>query len=321
MEISKRIGLGCANIAGMHGPVDRDVAMDALSAAWDLGIRHYDTAPFYGRGLSERRVGDFLRDKSKSEYVLTTKVGRRLAARGGAEAVRNEPTLPLPFKIEFDYSYDGIMRSVEDSFQRLGHMEIDVLYVHDLGRFAHGKAADGHFRTFMESGLRALVDLKAQGVISGYGLGVNENEVCIDVLSRAPLDQILLAGRYTLLDRSAEVALLPLCLKHGTKIVLGGVFNSGILATGAKEAAWFNYAPASEDVRRRVDAIEAITSRYGISLAQAALNFPLAHPAISSILIGTHKKTSLERNLAILGVPLPEDMLDEILPFVLRDGF
>lgn len=313
-----RVGLGCANIAGLYAPVSAEAARRALDAAWEMGIRRFDTAPFYGRGLSERRVGDFLRDKPKTEYVLSTKVGRRLVAEGGAEAVKEESAAPLPFRVEFDYSHDGIMRSVEDSFQRLGLTGIDILYVHDLGAFAHGDAAPGHFRTFMDSGLKALEGLKRDGVISAYGLGVNENEVCIDVLRRAPLDEILLAGRFTLLDRTAESELLPLCLERGTTIVAGGIFNSGILATGASGEAWFNYAPASADIRRRVEGIEAIVSRHGMSLAQAALNFPLSHRGVSSILIGTHKPESLRRNLELLGTRLPQPMLAELDPLVLR---
>lgn len=313
-----RVGLGCANIAGLYAPVSTEAARRALEAAWEMGIRRFDTAPFYGRGLSERRVGDFLRDKPKAEYVLSTKVGRRLMAEGGSEAIRNEPAKPLPFRVEFDYSHDGIMRSIEDSFQRLGLTEIDILYVHDLGVFAHGDAAPSHFRTFMDSGLKALEGLKREGVISAYGLGVNENQVCIDVLGRAPLDEILLAGRYTLLDRTAERELLALCLERGTKIVAGGIFNSGILATGVSGEAWFDYAPASADICRRVEGIEAIIERYGMSLAQAALNFPFSHPAVSSILIGTHKPESLKRNLEMLGRPLPQSMLAELEPLVLR---
>ena len=226
------IGLGCANIAGLYAPVSPHLAREALDAAWASGIRRFDTAPFYGRGLSERRVGDFLRDKPKSAYHLSSKVGRRLVAEGGKAAVAGEAAEPLPFRVMFDYSYDGIMRSFEDSQQRLGLTEIDTLYVHDIGAFAHGEAAPGHFRTLLDSGFKALEDLKASGTISAFGLGVNENEVCVDVLKRAPIDQILLAGRYTLLDRTAERELLPLCVESGTRVVVGGIFNSGILATG-----------------------------------------------------------------------------------------
>lgn len=318
MNISSDIGFGCANIAGLYAPVSPETAADALEAAWERGIRAYDTAPFYGRGLSERRVGDFLRSKSKADYRLSTKVGRRLLAEGGSEAVKEDPARPLPFRVAFDYSRDGIMRSLEDSFQRLGLTEIDIVYVHDLGAFAHGAAAPGHFRTFMDSGLRALDDLKSQGVISGYGLGVNENAVVIDVLRRVPLDEILLAGRHTLLDRTAEAALLPLCLDRGTRVVVGGIFNSGILATGPVGEAWFDYAPASDDIRSRVAAISAITQAHGMTLAQAALNFPLAHPAVSSILIGTHRRETLIRNLDLLDGPLPEPLLAEVAPHVLR---
>jgi D-threo-aldose 1-dehydrogenase len=310
------IGLGCANIAGLYAPVSPQLAREALDAAWARGIRCYDTAPFYGRGLSERRVGDFLRDKPKSEYTLSTKVGRRLVAEGGTAAVSGEAAEPMPFRVVFDYSYDGIMRSVEDSHQRLGLTEVDILYVHDIGAFAHGEAAPAHFRTLMDSGFKALEELKSSSTISAFGLGVNENEVCVDVLKRAPIDQILLAGRYTLLDRTAERELLPLCVESGTRVVVGGIFNSGILATGPEGEAWFNYAPANEDIRARVRSIQAACERHAITLAQAALNFPLAHPAVESLLIGTHKPKTITRNLDALGAPLPQALLDEIAPFV-----
>ena len=312
-----RIGLGCANIAGLYAPVSPHLAREALDAAWASGIRRYDTAPFYGRGLSERRVGDFLRDKPKSDYTLSTKVGRRLLAEGGKAAVAGEPAEPLPFRVVFDYTYDGIMRSFEDSQQRLGLTEIDTLYVHDIGVFAHGDTAPAHFSTLMNSGFKALDALKSSGAISAYGLGVNENEVCVDVLKRAPVDEILLAGRYTLLDRTAEQELLPLCLERGTRAVVGGIFNSGILATGPEGAAWFNYGPASEDIRARVRSIQAVCERHEMSLAQAALNFPLAHPAVTSILIGTHKSKTITRNLEAMGFALPQTLLDEIVPFAL----
>nr|WP_246018448.1 aldo/keto reductase [Pelagibacterium montanilacus] len=310
--------MGCANIAGLYAPVTRAEAMETLEAAWSAGLRYFDTAPFYGRGLSERRTGDFLRDKPSGSYVLSTKVGRLMRPDPAGRSVADEPAAPLPFEVVYDYSYEGIMRSVEHSYQRLGLPRIDIAYVHDLGRFAHKDAASGHLRTFLNSGVRALEELRKSGEIGRVGLGVNENEVCLDVMAHADLDCILLASRYTLLDRTAEAELIALCRQRGTRLVVGGVFNSGILATGASGTAWFNYAPADDDIRERVDAIETIVARHGLTLAEAALNFPLACDVVDSVLIGTHRAAGLERNLKALGTPLPADMLDEIEPFVLR---
>ena len=227
------IGLGGAAIGGLYRAVTRSSAEETFNAAWGAGIRYFDTAPFYGFGLSERRMGDFLRDHPRDSYVLSTKVGRLLRAVPGDQVPDYSYVEPLPFAVDYDYSYDGIMRSVEFSLARLGLNRIDILFVHDIGVYTHGEEAnDRHFRALMEGGFRALEQLKSEGAISAYGLGVNEVQICLDVMEQAPLDCILLAGRYTLLDRAARRELLPLCEKTGTSLVIGGVFNSGILATG-----------------------------------------------------------------------------------------
>ncbi|TJW78195.1 MAG: aldo/keto reductase, partial [Mesorhizobium sp.] len=274
--------------------------------AWDGGLRYFDTAPFYGFGLSERRTGDFLREKPRSSYVLSTKVGRLLRPVPQDQVPDHSYVDPLPFALDYDYSYDGIMRSVDFSYARLGLNRIDILFVHDIGTYTHGvEATKIHFRQLMEGGLKALEELKSSGTISAYGLGVNEVRICLDVLRRAPLDCILLASRYSLLDRSAEAELLPLCRERKTSLIIGGVFNSGILATGPVHGAHFDYLPASKDILDRVGAMERIAGEGGYPLAAAAFQFPLHEPVVASVLTGTAKPANLTRNLELLDVEVP----------------
>jgi D-threo-aldose 1-dehydrogenase len=209
--------------------------------------------------------------------------------------------------VDYDYSYDGIMRSFEFSFARLGLNRIDILFVHDIGAYTHGEEANRrHFKDLMDGGLRALQELKDSGAIAAFGLGVNEVRICLDVMARAAIDCILLAGRYTLLDRDAARELLPLCERTGTSLVVGGVFNSGILATGPVPGAHFDYGPASPDILDRVGRMEAVARDHGVSLAAAALAFPLRHPSVATVLIGTAKPSSLHRNLDTRGTAVPD---------------
>lgn len=306
LEVTE-ISFGGAAIGGLYRAVSREDAEATFKVAWDAGIRYFDTAPFYGFGLSERRMGDFLRDKPRDSYVLSTKVGRLLSPVPEGQVPDHGYVEPLPFRVDYDYSYDGIMRSVEFSLARLGLNRIDILFVHDIGVYTHGEEANRkHLRDLMDSGMRALELLKSGGAISAFGLGVNEVQVCLDVMARAPIDCILLAGRYTLLDRDATRELLPLCARTQTSLIVGGVFNSGILATGPVPGAHFDYGPADEDVLRRVTRMGQIADEQGIPLAAAALQFPLHDPSVATVLIGTAKPGSLERNLANLSVEVPE---------------
>ena len=239
-----QFGFGGAAIGGLYRECPREAAMEALQAAWDAGLRYFDTAPFYGFGLSERRTGDFLRSKPRETYVLSTKVGRLLRPVPEAQVPDHSYVNPLPFAVDYDYSYDGIMRSFEFSFARLGLNRIDILYVHDIGAYTHGAERNTVYqRQLLDSGMKALEALKSSGAIAAYGLGVNEVEVCMDVIARSPIDCILLAGRYSLLDRSAERGLLEACRRQQISLVIGGVFNSGILATGPVPGANFDYGP------------------------------------------------------------------------------
>ncbi|ANT53657.1 aldo/keto reductase [Mesorhizobium amorphae] len=300
------ISFGGAAIGGLYRACSRDVAMETLQTAWDAGLRYFDTAPFYGFGLSERRFGDFLRYKPRDSYVLSTKVGRLFHPVPQDQVPDHSYVDPLPFALDYDYSYDGIMRSVEFSYARLGLNRMDILFVHDIGTYTHGvEKTKLHFRQLMDGGLKALDELKTSGTISAYGLGVNEVQICLDVLNRAPLDCILLASRYSLLDRSAEAELLPLCRQRQTSLIIGGVFNSGILATGPVQGAHFDYQPAGKDILERVDAMEKIAAEGGYPLAAAAFQFPLHEPVVASVLTGTAKPANLTRNLELLETPVP----------------
>lgn len=300
------LSFGAGAIGNLYRVVSPAEAYDVMDTSWRSGIRYFDTAPFYGHGLSERRVGDFLREREG--WVLSSKVGKRLRPI----AQENIPDFgfvdPLPFDVSFDYSYDGILRSYEDSLNRLGLNHIDILYVHDLEPSGFSPDVyEAHLKDFLVGGQRALADLKAQGAIKAYGLGVNEVSACLNVLSQTDLDCLLLAGRYTLLDRTAEAKLLPLCRAKGVSIIVGGVFNSGILATGAVEGAYFNYEPASTDIQNRVNAMQERLTERGVELANAALQFPLTSSAVASVLIGSGKSSSMERNIAMLNHRLDRD--------------
>ncbi|GLS17068.1 L-fucose dehydrogenase [Labrys miyagiensis] len=292
---------GCTGIGNLYKPVSRDEAAATLQVAWDAGIRYFDTAPRYGHGLAELRLGDFLYGKARDSYVVSTKVGRVLRPVPEHAVPDYGFADPLPFAADYDYSYDGIMRAFDQCLTRLGLNRIDIVYIHDIGVLTHGQAEnDRHVRALLDSGFKALGELKSRGAIKAVGVGVNEVRICLDLMDHFPLDCILLAGRYSLLDRSAEPELLARCLKEGTSLVIGGVFNSGILATGPIPGATFDYGPASEDVRERVRGLETVASTYKVPLAAAAMQFPLGSPAVASVLIGTGNPRSLTRNLSQL---------------------
>jgi D-threo-aldose 1-dehydrogenase len=294
------LGLGCATLGGTRIQITRQEAEAIVRAAWDAGVRYVDAAPYYGFGQAERVVGDALRDEPRDEWVLSTKVGRLLRP---FPQVAPEPGRrhPLPFGVVYDYSYDGIMRSFEDSLQRLGLARIDILYVHDIGKYQHGDAHPKLMRTLRESGYRALENLKGSGAIGAIGIGVNEREVLLEALDWGEWDAFLLAGRYTLLEQAPLDDLLPRCQKAGTSIVVGGPLNSGILAG---RDTW-NYQTAPPEVVARVDAIRAVCDRHGVQLAAAALQFPLAHPAVAAIIPGPRNPDEFRFNLELLRHPIP----------------
>ena len=304
------LGFGGAPLGNLFAAIADDAALKLVRHAYDRGIRYFDTAPHYGNGLSEHRIGAALRELPRNAYVLSTKVGRLLVPDAGAPREQNSYVDVLPFVQRWDYSRDGTLRSIDDSLQRLGLARIDYVFIHDVARDAHGEAQPARFREAMEGAVPALARLKAERAIAGFGLGVNEWQVCVDALAHADLDVLLLAGRYTLLDQSALPELLPLCVARGTRVVLGGPFNSGILATGAQAAdgrvVYYNYAPASAEILERVRSIEAVCAAHRVSLKAAALQFPRAHPAIACVLAGARSEAELDENIALASTPIPD---------------
>jgi D-threo-aldose 1-dehydrogenase len=301
------LGLGCATLGGTRIEVTRHQAEAIVRAAWEAGVRYIDVAPYYGFGQAERAVGDALRDEPREDWVLSTKVGRLLRPfpQAAPEPGRKHP---LPFGVVYDYSYDGIMRSFEDSLQRLGLARVDILYVHDIGRYQHGDAHPGHMRTLRGSGYRALEELKASGTIKAIGIGVNEREVLLEAMEWGRWDAFLLAGRYTLLEQAPLDELLPKCVAAGTSIVVGGPLNSGILAG---RDTW-NYRAAPPEIVARVEKIRAVCDRHGVPLPAAALQFPLAHPAVAAIIPGPRDAAEFRANLELLRHPIPAALWQEL---------
>jgi len=309
-------GLGGAPLGNLFSPVPERDAVALIAHAAKRGVRYFDTAPMYGSGLSERRMGAALRGLPSNSFLLSTKVGRLLVPDEGAPREQHGYVDVLPYVQRWDYSYDGTLRSIDDSLIRLGLSRIDFVYIHDVARDAHGDDQPRRFREVLEGAMPALARLKAEGTIAGYGLGVNQWEVCVDALAHADLDVILLAGRYTLLDQSALPELLPRCVDRGTRVVLGGPFNSGILATGAHPAngspPLFNYVPAPPEIVARAAAIEAVCATHRVPLKAAALQFPRAHPAVACVLAGARSIAELDENLAMSVHAIPAAFWSEL---------
>lgn len=283
------LGFGTAPLGNLYRPVSEEEVRAAMETALRSGIRHFDTAPYYGLGLSERRVGDQIR--GCPDIVLSTKVGRLLQPALGAKThtQRHGFVSPMPFEPAYDYTREGILRSYEASVQRLGLARIDILYVHDIGRRTHGDLDERYRRQLLEGGgLAELQNLRAEGSVTAIGVGVNEIEVCLEIMSEGHFDVILLAGRYTLLEHRALDELLPCCLAAGTSMVVGGPFNSGVLAAHSPDETnvHYNYAPVPAEVRERVRRLRAVCASHNVPLAAAALQFPLAHPAVAAVIPG-----------------------------------
>ena len=309
------LGFGSAPIGNLYRSVDPEEAQKTLEAAWKAGIRYFDTAPLYGLGLSETRLNRFLYGRKRKDYVLSTKVGRLLDVCPPSERTAIGKFFDTPSRRErYDYSYDGFMRSIEFSLERLGVDSIDIIFIHDVDVFTHKSesARDAHVRTILKSGYKALEKLRSEKVIKAFGAGVNEWQVCETLAKAGDFDIFLLAGRYTLLEQEALNSFLPLCEERGIGIVLGGPYNSGILATGPKPGAWYNYDPAPKHILDRVAKIEAICRRHKVKLAQAALRFPLHHAQVVSVIPGGASAKEVARSATALQAKLPKALWKDL---------
>jgi len=299
------IGFGAAGVGNLYAPVTDLEAAEALDAAARAGVRYVDSAPYYGFGLSERRVGDAVRRHAGrgAPWILSSKVGRVLrpcASGSGIARMRHGFADGLPFEPHADYSHDGILRSFEDSLQRLAVPRIDILLVHDIGKATHGDSHAGHAAAFWDGGYRALDRLRAEGVVGAIGLGVNEWQVCEEFMARADFDCFLLAGRYTLLEQGALDSFFPACAARSIGVVLGGIYNSGILATGAatEGGGRYDYAPAPAGVLERVGKLQRVCQSHGVALGAAAMQFALAHPQVCSVIPGAANAAQVEGGMS-----------------------
>ncbi|WP_218651774.1 aldo/keto reductase [Nostoc sp. C052] len=298
-----RLGLGCTSLGGMYEDMSEEQAVKVVHRSLSLGLNLFDTAPFYGSGKSEQRLGKALAEIPRDRFILATKVGRTLVPTLGKDRGKKIFVNPLPFQPIFDFSYDGIMRSFEESLTRLRCDRIDILHIHD---------PDDHYTEAIESAYPALEKLRSQGVIQAISVGMKQWEMLVRFAHEGDFDCFLLAGRYTLLDQSAMAELLPLCIKKNISVILGGTYNSGILATGAQPGAKYDYADAPLEILERVRQIEAVCDRYQVSLKAAASQFALAHPAVTAIIPGAATVEQVNENFSLLQQKIPDEFWAEL---------
>ena len=311
--LASRIGLGGAAIGNLFHPVSEGDARALLDRAWADGCRRYDTAPHYGHGLSEHRMGEALRARPRADITLSSKVGRLLTPRATVPREQFSYVDGLPYVQHWDFSAGGTRRSVEDSLQRLGTSRLDIAYVHDMDAQTHGSDGARVLRQVLEETLPTLVAMRREGLVGAIGLGVNDEQAVLQLLRHADLDAVLIAGRYSLLDHAALPEMLPQCLARGVRVSLGGVFNSGLLATGARVAgATFNYQPAAGHWLERTARIEAVCERHRVQLRAVALQFPMAHAAVTELMLGARRPQEWDDALAMLGHPIPAEFWDEL---------
>jgi D-threo-aldose 1-dehydrogenase len=304
------LGFGGAGIGNLYRALREEDATAAVRESYAAGVRYFDTAPFYGFGLSELRIGGVLKGAQPAP-VISTKVGRSLVPTGPQDENigRQGYFSSRPFAPKFDYSYDAIMSSHAESLERLGVPRVDIVLIHDIGRQTHGDANEAYLRQLTEGGYRALRELKESGAVRAIGIGVNECEAAVQMIGRFDLDCILLAGRYTLLEQWALDELLPLCDRTGVSILCGGPFNSGILATGARAGTrtHYNYAAPPADVLERVGGLETVCGEFGVPLQAAALQFPLGHPAVATVVAGAASGAESRNIAAQFAHPIPAE--------------
>lgn len=297
------LGLGTAAIAGLYAPVSEEIAAATVQAAWDNGIRYFDTAPHYGLGLSERRLGEALSDKPRSSYTLSTKVGRLLEPyAGGGDDLAHGFAVPATHRRVWDFSADGVRRSLEESLTRLGLDHIDIALLHD---------PDDHEEQVFREAYPALERLRTEGVVRAIGAGMNQAAMLTRFVTDTDVDAVLCAGRYTLLEQPALTALLPAAEQRGKSVIIGGVFNSGLLADPGPGAT-YDYAQAPGEVLERVLRLRAVTEAYGVPLRAAALAFPFGHPAVASVLVGARSPAEVQDAAGQLARRVPGALWDEL---------
>ena len=310
-----RLGMGTAGIGNLYAPVSDEEARATVAEAWTAGIRYFDTAPHYGFGLAERRLGEALAALDPDgQAIVSTKVGRLLSPTSNRERERHGFVEADPFEPVFDYGRDAVLRSHEESLRRLRRDRVDLLLAHDLGGLTHGAESERHLRTFLDSGYAAMRELKDASAIDAIGIGVNEIEICLSLLERVELDVILIAGRYTLLDRRAGETLLPLCGERGVGVIVGGPYNSGILAqpTGNQSHPHYDYEAPSEPILARAAALERICRSRGVELGAAALRFPLRHPAVVSVIPGLVGPAQVRQAVERIAADIPDHLWPEL---------
>jgi len=300
-----RIGMGCAGIGNLYREVSDAEAEATVAAALEAGIRYFDTAPFYGFGLSERRLGAAL---GQAEVTISTKVGRLLESASDPARERHGFVGGDPFEPVFNYSRDAVLRSHEESLKRLRRDRVNFLLAHDLGALTHKENAGHHMRAFLDGGYEAMVELRDAGAVGAIGIGVNETAVAEELLERVDLDVILLAGRYTLLDRQAAESFLPLAEAKGVHVIVGGPYNSGILATADRSNARYDYQEAPAHVLARADALAALCAAHGVALPAPALQFPLRHPAVACVIPGLVGPAQVAETLARMDAAIPDTL-------------
>ncbi|WP_404713702.1 aldo/keto reductase [Sphingomonas sp. MMS24-J13] len=310
------LGFGGTALGNMFKSLDDASAFAAVEAAAACGISYYDTAPMYGLGLSEIRLGQAIKPLAREEIIISSKVGRSLTPVDPAEVKPGIWDQPLPMRADIDFSYDGVMRSFEATLTRLDTPFIDMLAIHDPDDNAVSAGLDpysrSHFKAAMDGAYRALAELRGQGLIKAIGVGITQWQMLCDFAAAGDFDYFLLAGRYTLLDQESLDRLLPLCEERGISLVIGGPYNSGILATGAVAGAVYNYRPATPSILEKVSRIEAVCRRHKVSLQAAALQFPLLHPLVASVIPGARSATEVENNLALVREPIPADFWTDL---------
>ena len=310
-----QFGLGCAHLGDLIGAISEEQAQQTLQAAWDAGVRYFDTAPFYGYGKSEHRVGHFLRQQPRQEFVISTKVGRVFrAAADPATFDKGIWSGGLPFEFAVDFTYGGIMRSFEDSLQRLSLPSVDLLVIHDLDFYFHQTEArvNAYLAQLFTDGWRALDELRRHGLIKGVGAGINELGMIPRFLEMVDLDFFLVAYGYNLLTQAMAAEEFPLCAEQGISIIIGVPFASGILVTGAVPGAHYYYAPASPEIMAQTERIEAVCRRHETPLPAAALQFLLAHPLVSAIIPGALAPEQVAANVSMLEQPIPPALWAEL---------